>query len=229
MVFSRDEFTRDAVQFCDAFQALDVCHDNGPLTKWELTGNEPRNVYVTHSPILCEIPKSVTEEIDKSVEFECEMMVDDTLVVDPDAVQPLMQQHQQQLLVVVQWKFSIVFSDTWRVPVLYFTVQHGDGTPLLRSQVLEIIEVDEKEIADTWDFVSHDEHPITGEPSFFLHPCQTFARLKLLFLQDTETVTSPLISWVTMVLPAVGFRLPTRTFIRVQAGISKQQQLQDPK
>jgi hypothetical protein len=211
MVFSRDEFTRDAIQFCDAFQSLGG-RDNGPLTKWELTG-EPGNVYVAHPPIHCEIPASVTEEIDESAfEFEGDV------IVDPDTV-PMMQQ-------LVQWKFSIVFSDTWRVPVLYFTVKDGDGTPFLRSQVLNVIDVDEKEIADTWDFVSYEEHPITGEPSFFLHPCQTFARLQL--LQDTEIVTSPLLSWVAMIVPAVGFRLPTRTFIRIQAEISKQE-LQGPK
>ncbi len=34
---------------------------------------------------------------------------------------------------------------------------------------------------EDWTFVSHEEHPITGIPSYFLHPCQTSKRLHLVF------------------------------------------------
>jgi hypothetical protein len=221
MVFSRDEFTRDAVLFCDAFQALDGDNNRLILTKWEVKG-EPGNVHVSHPPILREIPKSGVTEEETDHKSTFEWYEDHDILVDPDTVlqppDPSQQAHH------VKWKFSIVFSDTWRVPVLYFTVQHEDGTLLLRSQVLEVImNVDDNEIANTWDFVSYEEHPTTGEPSFFLHPCQTLARVQQLLQTQQTAGVSPLLSWVAMILPAVGFRIPTRAFIRLQTWIAKQQ------
>lgn len=212
MLASREEFMRDAVLFCDAFHALKGDTNNGtPLTKWELQGEQPGDVYVTHPPILCEVPnyKDLCNN-NSAIEYE-----EDTCS-DPDTVPPPI--HRRH----VEWRFSIVFSDTWTVPVLYFTVKFADdGTPLLRSQVWDVIPCDEKrEFADTWDFVSYEEHPMTGEPSFFLHPCQTARRLTL--LQANQPATSPLLSWTAMIFPAVGFRIPTRTFCRVQQWIAEQ-------
>ncbi len=38
-----------------------------------------------------------------------------------------------------------------------------------------------------WTFVSYEEHPITGIPSFFLHPCQTSKRLQLVLVNIVPT------------------------------------------
>lgn len=127
-----------------------------------------------------------------------------------------------------EWTFSIVFHETWRVPTLYFTCGHSDGIPLCRRQVLDILlrhtaattscqqqkggDWNEEEL---WDFVSQEEHPMTGKPSYFLHPCRTAERMEVMLQLQSRGVDGsdgknennggcPLLSWMSMVLPVVG-------------------------
>lgn len=97
--------------------------------------------------------------------------------------------------------------------------------PYSTSQVLQMIQHPSNDYGkeDSWDeFVSYDQHPMTGEPTFFLHPCQTAQRLSLLLQQPKEQesplVVSPLLSWLVMIVPAIGFRImpTTKTFCQVQ-------------
>jgi hypothetical protein len=99
----------------------------------------------------------------------------------------------------LQWNFSIVYSDTYEVPVLYFTVQDCDtGNPCGRQKVLDCLITNQKQDGinddeeeqyighvDTWEFISQEQHPILNVPSYFLHPCQSSQRLYLL-LQAAE-------------------------------------------
>ena len=39
---------------------------------------------------------------------------------------------------------------------------------------------------DLWEFISQEEHPMTGVPSFFLHPCQTSMRMELLLSRQRQ-------------------------------------------
>ncbi len=104
-----------------------------------------------------------------------------------------------------EWSFSILLHATWRVPTLYFSCCHSDGTPLCRREVLDMLLLprelswindasvhrDEEQNDDnnnddedddelSWEFVSQEEHPITGQPSYFLHPCRTAERMELM-------------------------------------------------
>lgn len=147
------------------------------------------------------------------------------------------------------WRFSVAYSDVWRAPVLYFTVQYcDDGTPCPRRTVLDMLllhdsrqkenatatagtagwETDlaaEGEEDTSWDFVSHDEHPVTGTPSFFLHPCRTLERLELLQANTGGITPAPtammrpsvrLWSWFALILPTVRVFVSPATFVRVQ-------------
>eukprot|EP00594_Rhizosolenia_setigera_P013496 CAMPEP_0178971612 /NCGR_PEP_ID=MMETSP0789-20121207/20413_1 /TAXON_ID=3005 /ORGANISM="Rhizosolenia setigera, Strain CCMP 1694" /LENGTH=236 /DNA_ID=CAMNT_0020658685 /DNA_START=100 /DNA_END=807 /DNA_ORIENTATION=+ len=91
--------------------------------------------------------------------------------------------------IVMEWFFSVAYHDTWGVPVLYFRVLHMTGEQCSRTDVLNALscsnEDDETYYENSWDFISQEEHPITGEPSYFLHPCQTSARLGSLFSLST--------------------------------------------
>lgn len=219
MRFSREDFTRHANLLCQAFKVAippDEEGDPKSLTSWELIKDisNPRNVYVAHPPIDCEITEAAAAEFNPDV-FEYE---DDTLM-DPDSISP------PKLPQYIEWRFSFLYSDTWMVPVLYFTVKHNDGMPFQRSQVLNMLNIDENNVTDIWDFLSYEEHPVTGEPSFFLHPCQTCERLSLLFQQNNQQATpSSLLSWMTMILPTIGFRIPTRTFLRLQEWIDNHEE-----
>jgi hypothetical protein len=115
---------------------------------------------------------------------------------------------------VTEWTFSVVFHETWRVPTLYFQVHDIDGTPINREEVVSILLNSIRETTgandandcmteeQTWDFVSQEEHPMTGKPSFFLHPCQTATKMELLLHQPNHLC--PLLSWMSMILPSVG-------------------------
>jgi len=110
----------------------------------------------------------------------------------------------------IAWNYSIVFSPTYGVPVFYFRANFLDGTSVGREQVLRVLHrnVDATgEDDDGWDFVSEEEHPVTGVPHYFLHPCQTPILLNL--LSDTvEENISPgqlLLSWLSMILSILPF------------------------
>lgn len=145
-----------------------------------------------------------------------------------------------------EWTFSIVYHDVWRVPTLYFQCIHTDGTMLSRNEVLEILlqetsnahgyhdtlTITEEEL---WDFVSQEEHPITGTPSFFLHPCQTTARMELLLnqphCQDESCMDGrdtmqqfPLLSWMSMILPTVGCKISPELFCSIHDTMTRSRQ-----
>ena len=150
-----------------------------------------------------------------------------------------------------QWFFSVVYSDTWQVPILYFTVQgwstddNKNGSPCTRSEVLDLLlnnYSNENTIYDgfdTWDFISQEEHPITGIPCFFLHPCQTEHRLKVMIESTLASSSSPnydenttvtatddgsclltngsiLWSWMSMILPSVNCPISSSYFQSIQ-------------
>lgn len=128
-----------------------------------------------------------------------------------------------------EWTFSVVFHDVWCVPTLYFTVHREDGSSLRRQEVLDVLlrdrprswSADEEEAL--WEFVSREEHPATGRPAFFLHPCRT-AELMQGLLADRRNGNGggddercPLLSWLSLVLPAVGCKVSSLAFRRALA------------
>jgi len=138
----------------------------------------------------------------------------------------------------IEWSFSVVYSHVWAIPVLYFRVQYLNGMPLSRTQVLNILIIDGMENRsthednieddDSWNFVSYEEHPITGVPSFFLHPCQTSKRLHHLMAagadndENSVAKTNPanvLLSWLSMILPSTGFRISPKVFYNARKEI----------
>jgi hypothetical protein len=100
----------------------------------------------------------------------------------------------------------------------------------------------------SWEFVSQEEHPISGMPSYFLHPCRTGERMESLMVTNstlssssldeeedeeegdggncrrstTATTTStvvPLLSWLSMVLPVVGCAVHPDVYRRMKNDI----------
>ncbi|CAB9502469.1 like-conjugating enzyme ATG10 [Seminavis robusta] len=132
-----------------------------------------------------------------------------------------------------RWHFSIVYSNTWKAPIFYFTVENmnDNSSPCPRSDVLQILMTFShyNRVEDAWEFLSHEEHPISRIPSFFLHPCQTLERLQtLLKMQSTMNGTENgadcsncrLLSWLSMILPSVGYSFPSKLFQELQEQLS---------
>ena len=139
-----------------------------------------------------------------------------------------------------EWFWSIVYSDTWKAPILYFTVHrlhNNTASPCERSQVLSFLMHYDSHcthVRDSWDMLSYKEHPITRIPSFFLHPCQTMERLEALVTAaansstnnndlaaaatTTTTRNDPclLLCWMSMILPTVGCPIPSKLYQELQ-------------
>ncbi|KAK0527788.1 hypothetical protein OC835_004867 [Tilletia horrida] len=104
---------------------------------------------------------------------------------------------------------SICYSPTWKVPVFYFSVSRSDGTPFTLDQVIRSSLVQHEldpllerpgpqhstdpsdpssasrtdsssDLPATFAPISSTEHPITGEPALYLHPCETASWLDTL-------------------------------------------------
>lgn len=148
------------------------------------------------------------------------------------------------------WKFSIVYSNLYEVPVLYFSVQDfATGNQVGRRKLLDIFRqnhnmplfsISNDRPTDTWEFLSQDEHPVSGIPSYFLHPChsadwiQSLMTISVADAEDTTTdqcrrnniaaAYSGLLLWVwmSMTFPAVGFPIPHLFFQRIKNDILQQ-------
>eukprot|EP00588_Corethron_pennatum_P001159 CAMPEP_0194291436 /NCGR_PEP_ID=MMETSP0169-20130528/43381_1 /TAXON_ID=218684 /ORGANISM="Corethron pennatum, Strain L29A3" /LENGTH=315 /DNA_ID=CAMNT_0039039311 /DNA_START=86 /DNA_END=1033 /DNA_ORIENTATION=+ len=148
---------------------------------------------------------------------------------------------------LVEWSFDIVYSPTWRVPILYFRARRVDdgGTPLSREHFLRLLDfkcdgVAGREVGENgkddgrndraWNFLSEEEHPITGAPSFFLHPCRTsecvgrlrdnYTKGQAAAKNDSAKISgdaSPsgleMLLWLSLVLPAVKFSFPPNIYL----------------
>jgi Autophagocytosis associated protein, active-site domain len=116
------------------------------------------------------------------------------------------------------WFVTMSYSHIWQVPVLHFTAQMQDGTPLCREDVISCLlscSNDPDTTNDVSDFVSMDEHPVTGIPSYVLHPCRTTGLLETLHA-SSDNATLRLWSWMSMILPLVGIVIRPSTYRQIQ-------------
>ena len=174
-----------------------------PLMDWQV-------VHTTETSVLSLVHPPVTTSLDQNKDnpttLDSVFLEDEHVAVDHDAALP--SEHS-----TMEWHFSVVFSDTWHVPILYFAVQHRDGSPCTRSVVLDALHRED----ESYEFISYDEHPLSGIPSLYLHPCRTSERLNMILMgTSTSWTTTPpyhiLLSWLSIVLPAVGFCIPPFLF-----------------
>ena len=94
---------------------------------------------------------------------------------------------------LVVFHFSIIYHDTWQVPVLYWHTT----PPLPRSTTLSLLS-----LPNNASEVSQERHPITHRPAFFCHPCFTQETLHLM------NTPSPLFSFLTIVSPLINVPFP---------------------
>lgn len=192
------------------------------LTSWVIEANND-NIYLAHPPVLfCSNDYYDKHRIDNSTIDEDEI---DSSGSNVEFDESTVRNCNPTCYDVTEWTFSIVFHDTWRVPTLYFHVHDIDGTPITRDKVVTILLSSTRgnetnangsimTEEETWDFVSQEEHPMTGKPSFFLHPCQAAAKMELLLHQPKHYC--PLLSWMSMILPSVGCAISPYVYNEVQ-------------
>jgi hypothetical protein len=270
MIWSRARFEDEGTQLCRCLQEVArITNDGEPssvankedqkagfgLLHWELQRDSvDGSLYLQHATITTinqshlhqdrrqqqEDPQhEAVGEVVPDYDLEDDsVLVDSELYVEDPNKSPVVDS------MMIQWTFSVVYSDTYRVPVLYFHVQNPDGSPCSRSQVVQWLSPTsastekgensstEESLSGTtetssWEFVSQEQHPHTGFPSYFLHPCRTSERMKLLQevatvpLDDSNDTQSSwsssssihfLWAWMSMILPAVNHTTPPKLY-----------------
>ncbi|KIW03373.1 uncharacterized protein PV09_05581 [Verruconis gallopava] len=113
--------------------------------------------------------------------------------------------------------YDILLSTSYRVPVLHFTVRDMAGGPVtdLASVYADMIPTSFKDQVSgigVIGAVSMTDHPLTGLPSFFVHPCNTADALRHVGGGRLVSVSEYLFLWMGIIAPAVGLSLPSTAF-----------------
>ncbi|CAN1345252.1 Ubiquitin-like-conjugating enzyme ATG10 [Linum perenne] len=113
----------------------------------------------------------------------------------------------------------IIYSASFRVPVLYFRAYRSDGGNLGLNEIERALPANSVKLLleSKWTFITQEEHPYLNRPWCKLHPCGTSEWMKLLF-QAEKGVKKPgldlyLLSWFSVVAPMVGIRIPIHMLI----------------
>ncbi|KAK4270108.1 hypothetical protein QN277_023187 [Acacia crassicarpa] len=114
------------------------------------------------------------------------------------------------------YDFHVVYSASYKVPVLYFRAYHCDGQPLLLSEIEKGLPgLSVKLLSESkWTFITQEEHPYLNRPWYKLHPCGTCEWMKLLFsthkslTTNGSTIEHYLISWFSVVGQVFGLKIP---------------------
>ncbi|KAF7152773.1 hypothetical protein RHSIM_Rhsim01G0247600 [Rhododendron simsii] len=114
------------------------------------------------------------------------------------------------------YDFHIVYSLSYRVPVLYFRGYCSDGQPLALDYIEKDLPSNSAKLLmeSKWTFITQEEHPFLNRPWCTLHPCGTSEWMKLLLSTDASRAQhrvefeNYLVSWFSVIGQVVGLRIP---------------------
>lgn len=113
------------------------------------------------------------------------------------------------------YDFHIVYSNSYRVPVLYFRGYCIDGQPLVLVDIEKDLPANSSKMLteSKWTFITQEEHPYLNRPWYTLHPCGTCEWMKLFYANKAPMVKGVLVdqyivSWFSVVGQVVGLRTP---------------------
>ncbi|KAK7350543.1 hypothetical protein VNO77_09277 [Canavalia gladiata] len=117
---------------------------------------------------------------------------------------------------VNHYDFHIVYSPSYRVPVLYFRSYSSDGQLVPFNEIEKDLPGHSVKLRSEskWTFITHEEHPYLNRPWYKLHPCGTSDWMKLLFDGDKSlnkngfAIKQYLISWFSVIGQVVGLKIP---------------------
>lgn len=72
---------------------------------------------------------------------------------------------------ILSHEYNVIYSDSFEVPVMYFTISEQNGSPLSCNKILStLIGFAGKDLNQV---VHQVEHPVLFRPFFMIHPCRT--------------------------------------------------------
>ncbi|XP_008431775.1 ubiquitin-like-conjugating enzyme ATG10 isoform X1 [Poecilia reticulata] len=125
---------------------------------------------------------------------------------------------------VVQYEYHILFSCSYGAPVLYFRAFTLEGKSLALEEMWSTIHPNYRLRLQNCPLsaISQQEHPLLGQPFFFLHPCRTeeFMGLVLQAVQDQGRPVNYVLSWLSVVGPVVGLDVPLQYCTPLHSAVS---------
>ncbi|KAJ2692403.1 hypothetical protein H4R19_006158 [Coemansia spiralis] len=131
---------------------------------------------------------------------------------------------RQPRVAVGQTEYHIVYSPTWRVPVVYLRVQdarNAGAAVMDAGQAADLLATDSavRGAMDAVEFggaLGIQDHPVLGVPFLYLHPCHTATLLRAVAAPPADGCTAGvaigttnyLAALLSLVGPAVGLALP---------------------
>lgn len=139
------------------------------------------------------------------------------IVEDPDDCAVVVAAgHDPSASAVHVYDYFVVYSSTYQVPVLYFQASHLDGRMLTWEEVWADVPSHHRDEDIRWNFITQQEHPVTGVPCFHIHPCETKALMTSLTADASTPSPSSsnyLMAWLSAVGPVVGLHLPLTAWL----------------
>ncbi|XP_025824682.1 ubiquitin-like-conjugating enzyme ATG10 isoform X2 [Panicum hallii] len=112
------------------------------------------------------------------------------------------------------YDFHVVYSYSYKVPVLYFQGHRSDGQLLTLDEIKQHLPSNSLKVLgeSKWTFITREEHPHLSRPWFTLHPCATSDWMKLLLEQskvaiEEQSLLRYLSAWLSVVGQAVGLKI----------------------
>ncbi|KAF8704247.1 hypothetical protein HU200_031745 [Digitaria exilis] len=118
------------------------------------------------------------------------------------------------------YDFHVVYSYSYKVPMLYFQAYRSDGQLLTLDEIKQDLPSDSLKVLSEskWTFITREEHPYLCRPWFTLHPCATSDWMKLLLEEGKvayeEQSLRYLPAWLSVVGQAVGLKIPLELHCR---------------
>jgi ubiquitin-like-conjugating enzyme ATG10 len=153
-------------------------------------------------------------------EYDDEVEIEDE---DPEAlVVPAVATKRQDLDRVV--RYDVVFSPSYQVPVLYLTFAEATTSKSIplpsAAEIYEILvppgfKAPMRDVG-VMGALSMAEHPITGTPAYFVHPCRTQEALAPLLGETSDNIgfepaVEYLLLWFGVIGASVGLSVPVKT------------------
>lgn len=92
------------------------------------------------------------------------------------------------------YEYNVIYSDSYEVPVMYFSASNQDGSP---------VEVELENISAE-QYINQVEHPLLFRPFYMVHPCRTKDFMEVHSKSNSENY---LICWLSTVGSYIGLRL----------------------
>ena len=183
---SYEEFVRQARALVTASHLL----GNG----WELRHVNPAHAQQEETAYLVKkLSRSVTfetEETGASHEAlepentgeECVLEDEDTATFFSPGDNGKCLSRREGTVVHVHFEYHVIYSPSYRVPVLYFTASYASGKQLPLERVWQVLSpLSSKEDGMEWGLATQLEHPLLSCPFYHIHPCHTATAMEQAF------------------------------------------------